>query len=133
MKTLYLIKSFFPFFFLPIAPGVIQVELQRHGIIPYNVSPLLGLAMQVAFTLGILVWLVGKINRKTAGKAFLKMSCVSKKVFHNGRWMPVEQYLADSHNVVVSHGMTPEESDNWLRESEQYLRNERQLEVAKDA
>jgi hypothetical protein len=53
------------------------------------------------------------------------MSCVSKKVFHNATWMSVEQYLADHHNVFVSHGMTPEEANDWMRESEAFLERER--------
>jgi hypothetical protein len=130
MKTFYLIKSLLPFIFLPIAPGVIQIELQRHGFIPYGISPLFGLFLQIAFTVFIVAWLIRKINRKVAAKAFLRMSCISKKVFHQDRWISVEQYLAESHNVVVSHGMTPEESNEWIRESEEYLRKEQQLEVA---
>jgi hypothetical protein len=53
------------------------------------------------------------------------MSCVSKKVFFKGTWMTVEQYLAEQHNVVVSHGMTPEESKEWIADAEEYLRRER--------
>jgi hypothetical protein len=124
MKTFYLIKSFLPFVFLPIAPGVIQVELERRGLLTYGSSAFFTILMQVIFTLGIIVWLARVVNQKNKTKAFLRMSCVSKKVFYQGRWISVEQYLADYHNVVVSHGMTPEESTAWVHESEEWLRRE---------
>jgi len=132
MKTLYLIKSFAPFIFLPIAPGVVQVELERQGILTYGSSNLLTIAIQVAFTLLVIAWLAHRmnVNQKTA---FLKMSCVSKKVFHRGQWMSVEQYLADHHNVVVSHGMTPEEATVWMRESEEWLREEKDIEILEES
>src|SRR5258708_8448483 len=109
MKTIYLMKSFAPLIFLPFAPGMVQVELERHGFLTYGNSTFFTMMVQIAFTLGIIVWQARMINRKNE-KAFLKMSCVSKKVFYDGRWMSVEQYLAENHNVVVSHGMTPEEA-----------------------
>jgi hypothetical protein len=129
MKTLYLIKSFLPFIFLPIAPGVIQVELERRGILTYGSSAFFPVLMQIVFTLGIIVWLARLVNRKNETKAFLKMSCVSKKVLYRGQWVSVEQYLADYHNIVVSHGMTPEESEAWVRESEEWLRTKKELEI----
>jgi hypothetical protein len=129
MKTFYLIKSFLPFIFLPIAPGVVQVELERQGLLTYGGSAFLTVLMQIIFTLGIIVWLARAVNRQNETKAFLKMSCVSKKVFYRGQWVSVEQYLADYHNIVVSHGMTPEESDAWVRESEEWLRTKQELEI----
>ena len=121
MKTVYLIKSLLPFLCLPLAPGVVQVELERHGLLTYGSSTLLTVLVQIAFALALIAWLAHVLNKKSSTKAFLKMSCVSKKVFHNGTWMSVEQYLADYHNVVVSHGMTPEEAKVWTRESEEWL------------
>jgi hypothetical protein len=129
MKTIYLIKSFLPLVFLPIAPGVVQVGLERQGILPYSNSTFLTILLQIAFTLGIIVWLGYRVSQKNQAKAFLRMSCISKKVFHRGQWMSVEQYLAENHNVVVSHGMTPEESNEWVRESEEWLRDEKELET----
>ncbi len=131
MKTIYLIKSFVPFVFLPFAPGVVQVELERMGLLSHGSgSTYFALLIQIAFSAGIVWWLVHTVKQKNTttqetAKAFLKMSCVSKKVFHNGIWMSVEQYLADHHNVVVSHGMTPEEATDWMRESEAFLERER--------
>jgi hypothetical protein len=52
------------------------------------------------------------------------MSCVSKKVHFQGRWMTVESYLAEQHGIEVSHAMTPEESQAWLADAEEYLRQE---------
>jgi hypothetical protein len=130
VKTLYLIKSFLPFIFLPIAPSVVQVELERQGLLSYATSPLFSILVQFVLTLGIITWLAVRAHRENKAKAFLRMSCVSKKVFHQERWITVEQYLAEHHNVVVSHGMTPEESKAWIDESEEYLRKERQLELA---
>lgn len=124
MKTIYLIKSFLPLTFLPIAPGVVQVELMRQGMLSYGSGAIMTVAMQLVFTLAILLWAARNAQKKTEAKAFLKMSCVSKKVYHQGAWMTVEKYLADHHNIVVSHGMTPEESQDWLRDSEKWLRNE---------
>jgi hypothetical protein len=124
MKTFYLIKSFLPFLFLPIAPGLVQVELERQGLLVHGSNAAAAtLILQVIFTLGVVAWLAYIVKRKKQATEFLRMSCVSKKVFHQGRWMSVEQYLADFHNITVSHGMTPEESDNWMRESEEWLRN----------
>ena len=128
MKTFYLIKSFLPFVFLPIAPGVVQVELERHGLLNYVGGAFFSLFIQIAFTLAIIVWLTHSHFQKKQAKAFLKMSCVSKKVFYEGRWMTVERYLAENHNITVSHGMTPEESIDWLRESEEWLRKETELD-----
>jgi hypothetical protein len=122
MKTYYFIKSILPYLFLPLAPGVVQVELARQGLLSSSTDALIAFFMQVVFTLGIIVFLARTIHRRVDAKAFLRMSCVSKKVFYNGKWMSVEQYLSEHHNVVVSHGMTPEESEAWLRESEEYLR-----------
>lgn len=128
MKTIYLIKSFLPFIFLPIAPGVVQIELERQGLLTSSSSVLCTILVQIVFTLGMIVWVTYKVPKKHESKAFLKMSCVSKKVFHDGRWMSVEKYLADHHNIVVSHGMTPEEATDWMRESEEWLRVEKQAE-----
>ena len=36
--------------------------------------------------------------------------------------MTVERYLADRHNIVVSHGMTPEESMEWLKDAREWVR-----------
>jgi len=128
MKTIYLLKSFVPFVFLPFAPGVVQMELERMGLLSHGSgSTYFALLIQIAFSAGIVWWLVRTVKQKNAAsdtKAFLKMSCVSKKVFHNGAWMSVEQYLAEHHNVVVSHGMTPEEATDWMRESEEFLERE---------
>jgi hypothetical protein len=124
MKTIYLIKSFIPFLFLPLAPGVVQVELERHGLLTYGSSAFLTMLVQIAFAFALIAWLAHTLNKKNKAKGFLKMSCVSKKVFHNGAWMSVEQYLADHHNIVVSHGMTPEEARVWMRESEDWLERE---------
>jgi hypothetical protein len=130
VKTIYLIKSFLPFIFLPIAPSVVQVELERQGMLSYATSPLFSILVQLVLTLGIITWLAIKAHRENKAKAFLRMSCVSKKVFHQDRWITVEQYLSEHHNVVVSHGMTPEESRAWIDEAEAYLRRERRLELA---
>ena len=124
MKTIYLIKSFIPFLFLPLAPGVVQVELERHGLLTYSSSTFLTILVQIAFALALMAWLAHTLNKKNKTQAFLKMSCVSKKVFHSGKWMSVEQYLADHHNIVVSHGLTPEEAGVWMRESEEWIERE---------
>jgi hypothetical protein len=133
MKLFYLIKTFVPFIFLPIAPGVVQVELERLGLLTCGSSALITILIQIAFTLGMTLLLVSRHNRKHETKAFLRMSCVSKKVFHQGRWISVEQYLADSHNVVVSHGLTPDEANVWVRESEDWLREEKAVEIFEKA
>ena len=122
MKTFYIIKSFLPFICLPIAPGVLQVELQRQGLLTTNSSALIAVLLQIVFTLGIVLWITRAVKRDTEEKAYLKMSCVSKKVFHEGEWMTVERYLADRHNIVVSHGMTPEESMEWLKDAREWVR-----------
>jgi hypothetical protein len=123
MKTLYLIKSILPFIFLPVAPGMLQIELARQGFLAGDWA-ILAVIVQGILTLGMVRWLGRHIYHKRE-KAFLRMSCVSKKVFFQGRWMTVEQYLAEQHNVVVSHGMTPEESQQWVADAEEYLRRER--------
>ncbi len=120
MKTLYLIKSILPFIFLPVAPGVLQIELARQGLLTGSWAVCV-IAAQGIFTLGIIAWLGLAITRQRR-KAFMRMSCVSKKVYFQGRWMTVEQYLAEHHNVHVSHAMTPEESQAWMADAEDYLR-----------
>ncbi len=122
MKTLYLIKSLLPFIFLPIAPGFLQIELARQGFLAGHWAAYV-IAAQGIFTLGTIAWLGLAITRQRQ-KAFLRMSCVSKKVHFQGRWMTVEQYLAEHHNIQVSHGMTPEESQAWVADAESYLRQE---------
>jgi len=122
MKTIYVIKSFLPLLFLPVAPGVLQMELARQGLLTGSWAAFV-IAAQGVFTLGILAWLGSQIVRQQQ-KAFLRMSCVSKKVFFKDRWMTVEQYLAEQHNVLVSHSMTPEESRAWLADAEDFLRRE---------
>ena len=121
MKTFYIIKTIFPFLFLPIAPGVVQVELQRQGIIAAGGSAFAAVLMQIILTIAIIFWLAHLAHRKNETKSFLKMSCVSKKVFFQGQWMTVEKYLADYHNIMVSHGMTPEESIEWLNEAQAWV------------
>ncbi len=107
MKTVYLIKSVLPFIFLPVAPGMLQIELARQGLLSGGWA-LYVIAGQGIFTLATMVWLsIVIIRQRRTG--FLRMSCVSKKVHFEGRWMTVEQYLAEHHNIQVSHGMTPEE------------------------
>ena len=130
MKTLYLVKTILPLLFLPVAPGMLQIELARQGFLTGGWG-LFSIGAQGLFTLGTIVWLGFIIFRKRE-KAFLRMSCVSKKVFFQGSWMTVEQYLAEHHNVFVSHGMTPEESQEWLSDAEDYLRREQLEEVLEE-
>src|SRR5271168_2660188 len=122
MKTIYLIKSLLPFIFLPIAPGVVQVELERQGVLSYGNSAFITILIQLITTVGIIGWAAYSLSHRQDKKEFLRMSCVSKKVFYQEQWMTVEHYLAKYHNIVVSHGMTPEESTAWIRESEEWLR-----------
>ena len=122
MKTLYLTKSLLPLLFLPVAPGVLQLELARQGLLTGDWAGLV-VAAQGIFTLGIIAWLGLSITRQRQ-KAFLRMSCVSKKVHFQGRWMTVESYLAEQHGIEVSHAMTPEESQAWLADADEYLRQE---------
>ena len=122
MKTIYLLKTLIPFVFLPIAPGVIQVGLERQGMLQSGSGEFMAIVMQIVFSLGLIAWLGLVLHRKNKAQAFLTMSCVSKKVFYKDRWMTVEQYLAEHHNIIVSHGLTPEESDDWVRESEEWIR-----------
>lgn len=125
MKTLYLLKTLLPFIFLPIAPGFLQIELARQGFLAGHWAAYV-IAAQGIFTLGTIGWLGLTIIRQRE-KAFLRMSCVSKKVYFQGRWMTVEEYLAENHNIQVSHGMTPEESQAWVADAERYIREERLL------
>jgi hypothetical protein len=122
MKTLYLTKYILPFIFLPVAPGVLQLELARQGYLTGTAAAYV-IAAQGIFTLVTLGWLGITIIRQRQG-AFLRMSCVSKKVYIQGRWMAVEQYLAENHNIQVSHAMTPEETQAWIAEAQEYLRRE---------
>ena len=122
MKTLYLTKTLLPLLFLPVAPGVLQLELARQGLMTGNWAGLV-IAAQGIFTLVLIAWLGLSITRQRQ-KPFLRMSCVSKKVHFQGRWMTVERYLAEQHGIEVSHAMTPEESQAWLADAEDYLRQE---------
>ena len=122
MKILYVIKSLLPLIFLPIAPGMLQYELARQGLLTGDLAACV-IAAQGLFTLGIIAWIAFTLLRQRQ-KAFLRMSCVSKKVFFEGQWMTVEQYLAENHNVHVSHGLTPDEMQAWVADAEDYLRRE---------
>ena len=102
---------------------MLQLELARQGLLTGNWASF-AIAAQGIFTLGLIAWLGLSLTRQRR-KGFLRMSCVSKKVHFQGRWMTVERYLAEHHNiVVVSHAMTPEESQAWLADAEEYLRQE---------
>src|ERR1700761_2138043 len=109
MKTFYLIKSCFPLAFLPVAPSVLQVELQHDGLLSPGSGVTYAILLQVILSV-ILTVLVARTVRNKDKQSFLRMSCVSKKVLHKGEWVSVERYLADNHNVTVSHGMTPDEA-----------------------
>jgi hypothetical protein len=130
MKTFYVIKTILPLLLLPVAPGMLQIELARQGLLTGGWA-LFFIGAQGVLTLGTIVWLGLVIFRKRE-KAFLRMSCVSKKVFFQGGWMSVEQYLAEHHNIVVSHGMTPEESQEWVSDAEQYLREQSPEELEEE-
>ncbi len=122
MRMYYLIKTILPLTFLPIAPGVLQIELARLGLLTGGWA-VFSIGAQGLLTLGTIIWLGFVIFRRRE-KAFLRMSCVSKKVYFLGGWITVEQYLAEHHNVVVSHGMTPEELKEWVSDAEEYVRRE---------
>jgi len=122
MKILYFTKTLLPLVFLPVAPGVLQLELAHQGLMTGYWADLIIVA-QGFFTLGIIAWIGLSITRQRQ-KPFLRMSCVSKKVYHQNRWMTVESYLAEQHGIEVSHAMTPEESKAWLADADQYLRQE---------
>jgi hypothetical protein len=64
MKTLYLTKTLLPLLFLPVAPGVLQLELARQGLMTGNWAGLV-IAAQGIFTLGLIAWLGAK-NRSCA-------------------------------------------------------------------
>jgi len=110
---------------------MVQVELVRQGFISGSNTAFMTILLQVALAFAVMAWVAHKAHRRNVATAFLKMSCVSKKVFHDGQWMTVEKYLADHHNIVVSHGMTPEESEAWLRDSEEWLREAKEAELYK--
>lgn len=131
MKTFYLIKWLLPFILLPIAPGILQLELAHQGFLT-GMWALYLIAAQGVFTLVTIAWVAFVVSRRHA-KAFLRMSCVSKKVYFQGRWMTVETYLAENHNVVVSHGFTPEETQAWVADAEEYLREHHLAELKETA
>ena len=39
---------------------------------------------------------------------FLKVCAWTKKVFHNDRWLVLEEYLSEAHGLRVSHGLSPD-------------------------
>ena len=83
MKTFYLLKLMLPFVLLPIAPGVLQFELARQGFLTGS-EAFYAIVAQGVFTLGTIAWL-GRLISRRQERGFLRMSCVSKKVFHQGR------------------------------------------------
>jgi hypothetical protein len=117
MKTFYLIKSLSPFLFLLTAPRVLEAEMARQSFFANGPSVVFNLVVQILFAIALFIWFSRVVKQKKESAAFLKMSCVSKKVFHDDRWITVEQYLSDHHNIVVSHGMTPEECADWKRQA----------------
>lgn len=47
---------------------------------------------------------------------FVVISAYSKKVQYKGRWVTIEEYLQKELGIKVSHGITPEEKEEALRE-----------------
>ena len=134
MKTIYLFKSVLPAMLLPFAPQVAQAELHRHGIATTTDGVWFMALLQILLAVGVAFWLLrSRPQPRKRNRAFLKMSCVSKKVYHDGQWMTVEKYLAEHHNIVVSHGMTPEETQEWVADAEQYLREQIPHELSETA
>jgi len=117
MKMFYLTKSLSAFLVLLTGPRVLEIELARHRLFGLNATSFFNFLVQVLFAVALFVWVTRAVNRKKKSSAFLTMSCVSKKVLHRDRWIPVEQYLCDQHNILVSHGMTPEECADWKRQA----------------
>ncbi len=117
MKTFYLIKPFAPFLFLPVAPGLLEAELERHGTLGLIGSFLVPVLVQLVLTVILLLILNRTQLGKAKSKTILRMSCVSKKVFYKDKWHSIEEYLLLTQGVLISHGMTPEESATWVREA----------------
>ena len=117
MKMFYVMKSLSPFLFLMTAPRVVDVEMGQHSFFSSGDGALVSLLVQTAFAAALFGWIAALIKQKKESAEFLTMSCVSKKVFHRQKWISVEQYLSENHNITVSHGLTPEECADWKRQA----------------
>jgi hypothetical protein len=107
------------FIFMPLFLGSLRAECEQQGWISHETGVALMALAQFFVGVGMLFLVAHNLDRVDALKKVVKMSCVSKKVFDQGNWVPVEKYLLDHFNIEVSHGMTPEECEAWLREGEE--------------
>jgi len=113
-----LVRSLLPVFILmPLLFGLLRTEGERRGWVSHETGIALMAMGQFFLGVGMLFWVARNLDRVEALKKIIKMTCVSKKVFHQGEWVTVEEYLREHHNIEVSHGMTPDEAETWLREA----------------
>jgi hypothetical protein len=113
-----LARILLPFFVLvPLALGFLRIEAEQAGWISHEVGTALMALAQVLIGVGMLFWVIRMIDRTKTLEQFITMSCVSKRVLHDGKWIAIEQYLHDQFHIQTSHGMTPEEAETWLNEA----------------
>jgi hypothetical protein len=118
----YIVQWLFPVFIvMPLLFGLLRAEGERRGWISHETGIAFMALGQFFIGTGMLFWVALNLNRVEALKKIIKMSCVSKKILDEGNWVTVEKYLSDHHNIEVSHGMTPEEAETWLREAKESL------------
>jgi hypothetical protein len=113
------------FIFVPMGLGFLRIEAERAGWINHEIGTSLMALFQVFIGVGMLFWLVYTIDRAKTLEKFVTMSCVSKRILHDGEWIAIEQYLYDQYHIQISHGMTPKEAEDWLSDAQDYLAQEK--------
>ncbi len=114
----YLVRWLLPvFLLLPFLFGLLRAEGERRGWISHE-SGIAFMALGQFFIGAVMLfWVARNLDRVDVLKKVIRMSCVSKKIFDQGDWVSVEKYLMSHYNIEVTHGMTPEEAETWLREA----------------
>jgi two-component system cell cycle sensor histidine kinase/response regulator CckA len=109
------------FLMVPLGLGLLRIEAERSGWVTHEIGTSLMALAQVLIGVGMLFWLVYTIDRAAMLEKFVTMSCVSKRVLHDGEWIALEKFLYDQYHIQISHGMTPQEAQVWLDEAKEHL------------
>jgi hypothetical protein len=117
------------FILIPLLLGFLRIEAERNGWISHEIGTSLMALAQVLIGAGMLFWLVVTIDRAQAMEKFITMSCVSKKIFHEGQWISVEEFLYKQFNIRISHGMTPQEAKTWLDDGMAEIEREKKIKA----
>jgi hypothetical protein len=120
----FLVRWLCPIFIVvPLFLGLLRGECERLGWISHETGIALMAYVQFLIGMAMLIWVARTLSHVEALKRQVKISCFSKLILDKGSWVTVEKYLSDNYNVEISHGMTPDEADIWLRQGTEEIVN----------